>query len=80
VGPVQVTAVRRTLADCLAAGVAPDPVRARHLGEGTVKVKTYDSPAAFKRALEDRLTGTGSPKAASLVYIPRTPYLRKRGY
>ena len=35
-----------------------------------MKVKTYDSPAAFKRALEDRLTGTGSPKAASLVYIP----------
>jgi len=27
VGPVQVTAVRRTLADCLAAGVAPDLVQ-----------------------------------------------------
>jgi len=27
VGPVQVTAVRRTLADCLAAGVAPDMVQ-----------------------------------------------------
>jgi len=56
VGPVPATAPRRTLADCIASGVAPDLVEQAIEQAGARGIVPRDAVAELKRAAEARAT------------------------